>query len=272
VDFEKREIIRELLGVDLAAERSKAAGEPDFYEERLSFLPIEKRSRIRMIMERTNREEIALREKSWLENDELTPEERRQLRDLAATKEREIAALLSPAEFDQYNLWFSDSAYKVRDSFFAMEPSEDDFLAIYNLQREFDSQWSGKEPATLAGLERIQYETAQAEYEQNVREQLGEERYAEYRRSRDDDFQQLQAAAAQFGLNTGIASEVYGYKKVLAEERDRVQQMPGLTIDQRDRIFQALAEEAERAVVEVMGPKPYRYYLRSGAGKWIRQP
>ena len=269
VDFEKREIIRELLGVDLAAERSKATGEADFYEERLGFLPVEKRSRIRMIMERTNREEIALREKSWLENDELTPEERQQLRDLAVRKEREVAALLSPEELEQYNLWFSDSAYKVRDSFFAMEPSEEDFLAIYKLQREFDSEWAGKD---VNGMEATRYENAHRQYEQEIREYLGEERYAEYRRSRDDDFQQLQAAAVQFGLNTGVASEVYGYKKVLAEERERVQQMTGLTVAQRDRIFQALAEEAERAVIEVMGPKPYRYYIRSGAGKWITQP
>jgi hypothetical protein len=64
---------------------------------------------------------------------------------------------------------------------------------------------------------------------------------------------------------------VYGFKKVLQEERDRVRQMPGLTGEQRSRVFHALAEEAERAVIEVMGQKPYRYYIRSGAGKWIWQ-
>ena len=269
VDFEKREIIRELLGVDLAAERSKSSGEADFYEERLTFLTPEKRSRIRMIMERANREEVALREKSWLENDELTPAERKQLHEIAATKERDVAALLSPDELEQYNLWFSASAYKVRDSFFAMEPSEEDFVAVYQLQREFDQAWDGQDVASLSPTERAQYEHAQREYEQKVREHLGEERYEEYRRSRDGDFQQLQAAAVQFGLNTGLATEVYSYKKVLEEERQRVRLMPGLTRDQRDRISSALAEEAERAVVEVMGAKPYRYYLRSGAGKWI---
>jgi len=261
VDFEKREIIRELLGVDLAAERSKASGESDFYEERLNFLDADKRSRVRMIMERSNREEVALREKSWMENDELTSEERTRLDQIAATKAREIAALLSPAELEQYNLWFSDSAYKVRDSFFAMEPTEEDFLAVYEIQREFDSTWTNK-----SGTE---YENARNEYEQKIREHLGEERYEEFRRSRDDDYQQLQAAAVQFGLNSGIATEVYGFKKVLSEERQRVQEMPGLTAEQQTRVFNALAEEAERAVIEVMGHKPYRYYIRSGAGKWI---
>ncbi|HEX7859818.1 MAG TPA: hypothetical protein VF773_05815 [Verrucomicrobiae bacterium] len=270
VDFEKREIIRELLGVDLAAERTKATGETDFYEERLTFLDADKRTRVRMIMEKANREEIALREKSWLENDELTPEERQKLREIAAAKEREVAGLLSPEELDQYHLWFSDSAYKVRDSFFAMEPSEQDFLAIYQLQREFDSEWTSKDTNSLTPNERALYEKAQSDYEAKIREQLGEDRYDEYRRSRDDDYQQLQAAAAQFGLNTGIASEVYGFKKVLEEERARVREM-GLTPDQQYRVFKALADEAERAVIEVMGPKPFRYYVRSGAGKWISE-
>jgi hypothetical protein len=261
VDFEKREIIRELLGVDLAAERSKASGESDFYEERLNFLDADKRSRVRMIMERANREEIALREKSWMENDELTPEERARLDQIASTKADEIAALLSPEELEQYNLWFSDSAYKVRDSFFAMEPTEEDFLAVYEIQREFDSASAHKSGA--------EYDSARAEYEQKIREYLGEERYDEFSRSRDSDYQQLQAAAVQFGLSSGIATEVYGFKKVLSEERQRVQEMAGLTAEQRARVFNALGEEAERAVVEVMGHKPYRYYIRSGAGKWI---
>jgi hypothetical protein len=271
VDFEKREIIRELLGIDLASERSRNQGETDFYEERLSFLSPEQRTRVRIIMERANREEVALREKSWLENDELTPEERKQLAAVQKSKEREILSLLPPEELEKYNLWFSPSAYRVRDSFFAMEPSEEDFLAIYQIQRAFDEKWQDVQPSDLTPAERQQYEQAQQEYEAGIREYLGEERYAEYRKSRDSDFQQLQAAAAQFGLNLGVASEVYGYKKVLEEERARVREIPGLTPAQRERVFGALAEEGERSVVEVMGSKAYRYYIRSGAGKWISE-
>lgn len=269
VDFEKREIIRDLLGVDLAAERSRNQGEADFYEERLGFLDAEKRSRARIIMERANRTEIALREKSWLENDALTSEEKRQLQEIQKNKEAEMASLLTTPELEQFNLWFSPSAYRVRDSFFAMEPSEEDFLAIYGIQRQFDEHWQDVETAALTPIEQQQYQAAQQAYESEIRKHLGEDRYEEFQRSRDSDFQQLQAAAAQFGLNNGIASEVYGFKKVLEEERQRVREMGGLTPDQRARVHAALNEEAERAIVEVMGAKPFRYYLRSGYGQWI---
>lgn len=269
VDFEKREIIRELLGVDLAAERSKASGESDFYEDRLTFLDAEKRSKVRMIMERANREEIELREKSWLENDELIAEERESLKKIAATKAQAVAALLTPEELEQYELWFSETAYRVRDSFFAMEPSEEDFLAIYQVQREFDREWADKDIKALRGNEQTNFENAQREYENRIREHLGEERYGEYQRSRDDDYKQLQAAAVQFGLNSGVAAEVYGFKRVLQEERERVKTMAGLTPEQRSRVNDALSQEAEQAIIEAMGAKPYRYYVRSGAGRWI---
>ena len=269
VDFEKREIIRDLLGVDLAAERLRQRGERDIYEERLDFLSPDKRARVRMIVERANRAEVALREKSWLEHDELTPEERQELAQIEQTKEGEIAALLLPGELEQYNLWFSPSAYRVRDAFFAMEPSEEDFLAIYGIQRAFDEKWHTVDPSSLTPIQQQQYQLDEAQYENQIREYLGADRYNEFRRSRDDDFQQLQAAAAQFGLNLGVASEVYAYKKVLQDERTRVQQMPGLTLEQRRRINTALAEEAERSIIEVMGPQVYRYYIRSGSGKWI---
>jgi hypothetical protein len=272
VDFEKREVIRDLLGVDLAAERSRNQGESDIYEERLDFLAPEQRSRVRIVMERANRSEIALREKSWLEHDELTAEERGQLAEIQKTREQQIAALLTPEEFERYNLWFSPTAYRVRDSFFAMEPSEEDFLAIYHLRREFDQKWQDIIPAELSDGERQQYESARQEYEAGVRQYLGEERYQEYQKSRDDDFQQLQAAAAQFGLNLGVASEVFGYKKVLEEERARVRQMPGLSAEQRARVYSALSEEAERSIIDTMGLKAYRFYIRSGAGKWISGP
>src|SRR5688572_16545801 len=61
IDFRKREIVRELLGIDLAAERSRTRGETDLYEERLSFLPPDKQMRVRMALEKANREETLLR-------------------------------------------------------------------------------------------------------------------------------------------------------------------------------------------------------------------
>jgi hypothetical protein len=269
VDFEEREIVRDLLGIDLAAERSHQKGETDFYEERLNFLPAEKLSRVRMTIEQANQEEVVLREKSWLENDELTADEKKELREIQQKKDEAIAGLLTPDELEQYNLWFSPSAYRVRDALSSIEGSESDFLAIYRLQQDFDAKWQDVEANTLTAEQKLEYRQAQSDFEKQAREYLGPERYEKFVQGQDPDFQQLQAAVAQFALKPEVASEVYDFKKTLQEERARVQQNLSLSAPQKDGLLHALSEEAERAVVEAMGPKPYRYYMRTGAGKWI---
>jgi len=269
LDFEECEIVRDLLGIDLAAERSHLKGESDFYEERLGFLSPEKVGRVRMAIEQANQEEVLLREKSWLENDELTPDEKKQLTEIQKKKDAAVAGLLTPSELDEYNLWFSSSAYHVRDALSSIDGTESDFLAIYRLQREIDSQWDGVDANALGADQKRQYETAQNEFEKQVREYLGPERYEKFVQGRDPDFQQLQAAAAQFSLKPEVSSEVYGFKKTLETQRKLVLQNAALDVQQKERLLRALSEEAERSVVQVMGAKPYRYYARAGAGKWI---
>jgi hypothetical protein len=270
IDFEKREVIRELLGVDLAAERSRSSGETDIYEERLGFLSIDKRMRTRMAIEQANREEVALRESSWLENDTLTAEEKKRLREIQEQKQNTLATLLTPEELDQYNLWFSPSAYRTRETLSTLDPTEDDFLAIYHLQRQFDADWDGVQPSELDPERRAKYESAQRDFEAGVKEYLGPDRFEKFVEARDPDFQQLQIASAQFALRPDAASDVYSFRQTLGEERAKVDANPNLSRAQRDQVFQALSDETEKAVVEVMGPKAYRYYLRNGAGKWIR--
>jgi hypothetical protein len=271
IDFKKREIVRELLGIDLAAERSRVKGESDFYEQRLGFLEPEKQMRVRMAMEKANRDEQLLREKSWLESDELTKDDQQQLREIQQQKEQEVSQVLSPDEYQQYQLWFSGSAYKVRDAFQVLEPNESDFLALYNIQKEFDDRWDGVDPGMLSAEEKYQYQQAQNKYDQAIRDRLGPDRYEQFLQTREPDFQQMQDTIAQFGLKPDIASQVYGFKKALLDERARVTASGLLDSPQKQEVLKALSEETEQAVVEAMGPKAYRYFVRGGAGKWISQ-
>jgi hypothetical protein len=269
IDFEKREIVRELLGIDLASERARVKGEHDLYDQRLAFLPADTRGNVRMIMERTNQEEMLLREKSWLDSDELTAADQAELRAIQNRREEAIAALLSPEELERFNLWFSPTAYRVREAFLALEPNEDDFLALYRLQREFDQEWGTVHPASLDLAKNQEFTQAQAALDQEMREYLGDEKYQKLRNARDPDFRQLQATAVQFGLQPEVTGEIYDYRAALREERNRVKNNPGLGEPQKQAILRALSEETEQAVVEALGPRAYRYYIRNGAGQWI---
>ena len=269
LDFEKRRVISELLGVDLAAERLRQRGERDIYSERLGFLPEEKLAQVRMVMDAANREELRLRENSWLNGEQLTPEETQRLREIESERREQIAGLLSPEEYERFELWFSPSAYKVREAFFTLEPTEEEFLAVYQLQKEFDQQWSQVDPENPPLALKQTYEDARQELEAGIAEALGPGRYTDLQRARDDDYRELRITAAQFNLPPVIADEVQNYRQILEEHRRQVLSDPGLSAAQRAELLRAFSEEAERSVVQALGPRAYQFYLRSGAGTWI---
>src|SRR5262245_32545511 len=82
VDFEKRAVILELLGVDLVAERAKVLGQEDYYGRRLSFLPDKKRSQIRTLIEKYQAQELALREKAIEDGESPSAEDNAELQRL----------------------------------------------------------------------------------------------------------------------------------------------------------------------------------------------
>ncbi len=271
IDFHKREVVRELLGIDLAAERSRVKGEHDFYEERLGFLDPEKQTGVRIAIEKANREEAALREQSWLDNDELTPGDRQQLHEIQKRKDEQVAQFLSPDELEKYNLWFSPSAYRVRDAFLVLEPNEQDFLGLYRIQKDLDDRWDGLDINQLTGEQLSQYQHDQTQYNTALRELLGPNRYEKFLQTREPDFSQMQDTIAQFGLKPETGADVYSFKKALEDERSRLAATPDLDSTRKAEILKALSEETEQAVVEAMGPRAYKYFVRSGAGKWISQ-
>lgn len=269
IDFEKRNVIRQLMGVDLVAERQKVLGQEDYYGKRLGFLPDDKRSVVRMAVEKSAHDELAIREKVWEEGEPLTTEDQSQLRRIQQQREADIAAALSPEELKQYELRMSSTAYAVRDSLFGMNASEEEFLTLYKLRKSFDNAWGQGEPEDPAIKEK--WAQAGQELVQSIRAKLGDVRYAEYARAQDTDYRELSVAAARFQLPASKALEVYEYKRVVQEQRVALVSDPNLTLQQKQATLQAMGNETEKAVREALGDRAFRYYLRHGQGGWMRK-
>lgn len=269
IDFEKREMVRELLGLDLAAERARTLGEEDRLGERLPFLSADKKSKVRMIMERYAQEEVALREKSWLEGEKLGPEDLAKIRELQAAQQREVGAALTPAEMEQYELWHSPVAQKVRQSTFGMDASEREFLSVYSLRKGFEETWGEdkadlEDPQVKAGREK-----AEAELNRQIEEALGPKRYGEYVRAQDPDFHAMSVAAAQFQLPQQVASDVYELKKAAVAEQEAIVSDESLSKRQKKAALSAVEEETARAARAVMGDRAFNYFKRHAQGGWL---
>lgn len=272
LDFQKREVVRDLLGIDLVAEREKSRGEADYQGRRLGFLPEEKRSQVRMLLERFNDAELALREKVWQEGEPLTAEDQTRLTQLQHDREAAITALLSPAEQQQYDLAMSPTAYKVRETLFGMKPSEQEFLAVFGAQRDFERKWPAGLPDNADFETQARYARDQQQYQAQLKEQLGEDRYAQWQRAQDADYRQLRLAAAQNQVPAEAANEVYEMKRVMERNVAQVMTDEGLSLDRKREIITAMGQEAARSVQGALGDRAFRDYLRSGAGSWMRGP
>lgn len=268
IDFEKRDIIKELVGVDLVAERLKLRGELDQYGQRLSFLPEERRIQLRKILERYNRAEIMLREKGWAEGDSYVEESEVEIRQLQQKRETEITALLTPEELQKYELRLSPTAYKARDALFGMNASEKEFLTIFHVQKGLEEKLAGGDPNKAFGQQEV--EAVQRAMQEQLRQQLGEARYHEYERAQDSEFRELCAAAARNDLPRSAAEQVYEIKRIAVARRQEILDNPDLSEEQKATVQQQIAQETERTVRGVLGEKAFKQFTRRSEAAWLR--
>ena len=259
LDFEKREVIRELLGIDLVGERLRVQGQGDYFGERLGFLPEEKRARVRTVLDQfADSERVLLEQAAEDGKDQASSEDFSRLR---REKDAAVGQLLTPEERTQYDLWFSQSAAAVRESVYGLNASEEEFMKLYHLRRGF---------AEKHGDNFGPWNLAWGDYEAQVRQTLGEDRYAEYTRAQDNDYREIMRVTSRFKLPSAVAAELYSYKQPIEEERAKVQSDPGLSPQQKDAAYRAIAGETQRVFKEKLGDKAFSYYSHRTANPWVR--
>jgi len=270
IDRRKQQMIRELLNIDLARERMQQTGQQDYLERRLSFLPEERRSQVREVLERIDEASQRLREPELDEGEPLSMADRAQLRALRQQRETELGQLLSPEERAQFDLWVSPTANAVRHALYGMQASEAEFLAIYQARKPFDDRWEAREPGLLDAPAQAQREQERIRMEGQIQQSLGEPRYAEYKRGEDDDYHRLSALGTRFKVPKDKIAEAYSFKQVAQSYRAQVQTDAKMDAQQRTAALRAIDDETESAVRGALGEKAFRYLVRTGQGTWMR--
>ena len=133
---EKRALVKELLGVDLETEMAKWEGRPDDDAWRTGFLSAEKQQAVQAWQEKFREmERTAFAE---MRENRGSPEARAKMLALRAQREAELAQILGPQDFQEYQLRNSATARDMRDSLGSFSPSEDEFKKIFELRENFE--------------------------------------------------------------------------------------------------------------------------------------
>jgi len=268
LDREQRQLIRELLGVELRWELAKYSGEAESQERSFSFLSPDKQAQVRAMTEQFDdlEQDLYVKSRGWLLDQDME-----ELRQLQRQRREQLASLLSTDELEEYELRFSETSNNMRSQMSGFQPNEEEFRRIFRLQRTFDQDFEQafdmRDEAAQEAKARRQ-EQAQGVLAGGIQKVLGPERFAEFERAQDGDYRALLQLGERLAMPVEVANRVYNMKQAAERVKYQVETNPNLTDEQRAGIVAALARETERSVQTYMGNQAYKTYQDHG-GQWL---
>jgi hypothetical protein len=257
---EMDDAIRALLGPDY--ERHSA-----YRREHLAHsygqLPSEKTSEIEAISRDYDEITQSIHENS---RGVLLASDRQKLAYLEKEKRADITRLLSPEELEEYDRRNSPSAEDTRDTLRFVDSTEDHFLAIFALRRQFDERY-GRD--NLSGEEKDRRKAALPELDRQIEAALGPERYAEYQIVNDVNFSNTRATLDRIGLPQEKASDLVRIQRDAKKRAELIRNDRSLTITQRDEQLASLQNEATGKASAVLGTAENLDMFKRTAGQWL---
>ncbi|MBL9134502.1 MAG: hypothetical protein JNK85_01475 [Verrucomicrobiales bacterium] len=265
LERERRQLVARLLGPSaLQAELEEFKGEA-LDDPSLQFLSGEKRE---VIAEALARWRQAREDAKGMADD---TERDQFLTNAERALDAAYDSALTPEEREQYRMRSSAASEELRARLRGFGASREEFESLFRLQERAETERQAvldrqdQDPAVAEKLEALEIERAD-----ELKKLLGPERYAEYQRSGDPDFQTLYSLALEHEVPTQVANQVWEMRHAVEEQTDRIRDNPLLSADQKLRALNAIRAETQAAIVDVLGEPLLRDYERSGAG-WLNE-
>lgn len=224
----------------------------------LSFLPAAKREALRRI----NQDYEELTAKFGANGVQLASD-RERLKLLRAERERDIAALLSPAELTEYAMRTSPSSAVIRARYGDAIETEDEFRRIFALQQAFDERFpaeSARARATPEGMKA--FADAQRQLQEDIRNAVGEPAWTRLQRAADADLRTLDSLVSRLNLPAATTDQVAALRDSLAVESQRINADGSAAAPQRRAQLQELAARAKRELTAALGQEAAEAYAQ----------
>lgn len=261
---EKRVLLTELLGSAPEEKPDLLAGVSSQLDAMFDFISPEKRSKVMELMQ-----DMQTKMQKAMKNGAPDQED---IRKVMKDMETEIGRVLTPEELLDYNLRFSMTANQMRMGLAGFEPNEQEFLELFKKRKAYDDEFGGAfgVGANLKGEEKARQDAAKKALDESVKAQLGDERYADYKRSEDFAYQAMFRAASREGLGKDAAVKAYDMKKLAEDQATKIRTDKNLTADQRTAALRGIRDETERSVKGVLGEKGFSSYERNNGAYWLK--
>lgn len=253
---EKRNLLKELTGLDVGIDMpSRLAGRDlQKFEGAFGSLAQDKQAQVRAIMENywAQSDDIKQRTLGYLE-----PEDRAEFLRIKSERRDALAKLLTPEEMRDFEIKTSDVTPWLKSRFEGFEVTGDEFNKVFEVARSLDDQYSisRRNPDPVDPEFTNARTQAEKDFQQQIKSVLGDERFAEYERSRDPIYRSI----SKLGSETGAPKEnillAYEAQQQLQQESRRILQDPTLTQEQRMQSLQDMRAQAQQTMQQFFGEK-----------------
>jgi hypothetical protein len=198
----------------------------------------------------------------------LLPEDREELLFLARQGHADIAQRLTPEQLFEYDLRSSPEGWWLRTITAGMNPSEEEFRALFKVRFAFSAPYSdglyeymsAEDKQTLARLE--------PQLNEQIRAVLTPERFAEYQLKSTPEYRQTDALAKRLALPPNAAASIVTVQNEITKRAGVIRANAALTPLARNAQLGALADEAVARLTPTLGDSGMTAY-RQSAGGWL---
>jgi hypothetical protein len=181
---------------------------------------------------------------------------------LQKEKEADIARLLSPEEYAEYELRSSALASRLQEHLERFQPTEAEYKTLFAIQKTFDAKLKD---ANLSGEAR---DALQREMTAQVVAALGSDRAQDYEEIQHEE-DQTARVVARLGLPARVATQVRSLQKEYVQRGTTVRSDAQLLPAERTAQLAALAQEARARLSAALGVEGFEAYSDL-KGDWLR--
>ncbi len=258
---ERARLLRELLGPDTFAYSGDATA-----AQRRQFGDLPK-SKIDAI-ERINEDYAEMLSQVRAATQGITlPEDREKIALLEREKRADLAAILTPAEFADYEMRTSPITMRIRAALTLMDATEAEFRAIFAAQQPFAAILYPERMTSGSDQMQLRRE-ATTKMEAQLKAALGDTRANEFLRASNYEFQQLVQIAQRENLPASAAVRAYELRTTTSEESARIGSNHNLSNEDKRAALKTLAQNTALQLVATLGATGGQAYAQSAS--WLK--
>jgi hypothetical protein len=262
---EEQDTLKQLLGPD------SATGELNrfFHQRTYGDLPSEKLD----ALQRIQQDYSELRAQIYGDAGNgavMLPWDREKLALLEKEQHDDLGGVLTPEEIRQYDLRSSSTAQRLRNQLTYFNPTEQEYLAIYDLQSQFDQSHNLLTMGFQTPEQMRQRQADQQQLQAQIKTVLGDQRYQDYQQSTDNGFMAANRIVSTLQLPPQNAAGAWNLQQSIQQQVTSIRADRSLPPEQRTQALQTLIAQADQQLTTLLTQPGADAYKQTPGGMWLR--